>query len=144
MLYFGENEKYHYCWIKNFNGFMYDITNSHYTKHFCVKCLMYFHSEDSLKLHYTDYKDCTDNQTSKVTLPSEDKAFIEFKNYNNKFEVPFRIYADTESIIKEEYKGKQEHISSGAFFILSLFMNGIHINLLHIEIHQRFTVLLKN
>jgi len=73
----------HYTYIKKFNGLMYDITNDHNKKYFCVKCLLFFRSEEALKNHYDNYPECFNNTPCKCVLPDKGKNFIEFKNYKN-------------------------------------------------------------
>ena len=48
-------------------------------------------------------------------MPKQEDAYIEFKNYNNKFPCPFVIYCDFEALIQhgsEEYT-KHDHIPCG-------------------------------
>ena len=45
LLLITENENKHYVLIKDFNKFMYDITNNKKRKHFCMYCLQHFTSE---------------------------------------------------------------------------------------------------
>ena len=86
---------------KTFNRLMSDITDSNNKKYFCMKCLLHFYSEESLKKHNIDYPNCSsNNNTAETTLPKKEKAFIEFKNHKNKYPCPFVIYADFESILK--------------------------------------------
>ena len=97
LLLFNKNDVYHYCLIKDFNRFMFDITNSRNKKYFCVKCLLHFYSQEKLNEHY---KSCNNKSCCFTKLPDKN-TFIEFKNHNKKFRCPFVIYADFESILKK-------------------------------------------
>jgi hypothetical protein len=71
--------------------------------------MLHFYSQEKLDQHNKDYPKCIDpNQPAKVKLPAKNEAFIEFKNFKNKFKAPFVIYADFESILE---KHKEEHIT---------------------------------
>jgi hypothetical protein len=110
LLYYTNDEvNYHYVWIKNFNGFLHDLRSSDHKMYFCTKCMLHFYSQEKLDQHNKDYPKCIDpNQPAKVKLPAKNEAFIEFKNFKNKFKAPFVIYADFESILE---KHKEEHIT---------------------------------
>ena len=89
---------------KKFNRFMSDITDCDRNKYFCMKCLLHFYSEESLKKHNIESPNCSsNNNTAKTTLPKKEKAFIEFKNHENKYPCPFVIYADFESNITHNH-----------------------------------------
>ena len=70
LLYFSNEDEsqYHYTWIKNFNRFMYDATNSHCSKFFCMKCLLHFDSEEKLRTHNIEYPNCSDGK-AKIEYP---------------------------------------------------------------------------
>ena len=127
LLYFSNNKNnYHFVWIRNFNGFLFDITKDGHTKYFCTKCLLHFFSEDKLKQHKNDFPNCNEhNQPARLILPKKDDAYIEFKNYNKKFKAPFVIYADFESILtknKQDNNIVHNHVScSFMFYVVSSF-----------------------
>lgn len=61
-------------------------------------CLNNFQNEVRL-LEHQNY--CGLNKEARITFPSGIDSIIEFKNYNRKMKVPFVIYADVESLIRQ-------------------------------------------
>lgn len=45
---------------------------------------------------------------TKITLPTEEEKWIEFKNFKNKLDVPFIIYADIEAILEPSIENNEE------------------------------------
>ena len=81
---------------------MFDITKHNDKTHYCMKCLSHFYSEESLNKHNIDYPKCnSNNKVAKLFLPKEENAYIEFKNFNNKFPCQFVIYCDFEALIQQ-------------------------------------------
>ena len=73
-------------------------------KHFCCYCLQAFKAEGILKSHI---KDCFKiNGKQRIIMPKKGE-FLKFKNYERNLKSPFTIYADFESILVPENKGKQ-------------------------------------
>ena len=59
--------KQHYVYIKDFNRLNYNVTKSHHKKHFCLRCLQPFSSEDRLEAHK---EDCLIiNGTQRIEMP---------------------------------------------------------------------------
>lgn len=72
---------------------------SQITKHteyvvLCDDCLQHFSNPEKYAKHQ---KECRKRVTY---VPSIDKSILEFSNYNNKLDVPFVIYADSECIFE--------------------------------------------
>eukprot|EP01051_Picozoa_sp_SAG22_P009985 SAG22_NODE_871_length_6748_cov_60.669274_2_plen_589_part_00 len=88
----------HYCWIKNFSRFCGSKSNHNHggKKYYCKYCIQGFGSQAKLDHHLTH--GCADITTCKPCMPEEDKAYLEFKNTQNKFKAPFVIYADFECL----------------------------------------------
>ncbi|XP_065364524.1 uncharacterized protein LOC135957667 [Calliphora vicina] len=85
----------HYIWIKNISRLIRSQQTKHESKIFvCDDCLQHFHHQDKLDLHQ---KICSQLV---FRVPTPDKSILEFKNYKNKFDVPFVIYADSECIFE--------------------------------------------
>ena len=62
LLYFTDGKgTYHYAWIKDFNKLMFDITSNKDAKYFCMKCLLFFTTEEKIKEHNTDFINCNTN-----------------------------------------------------------------------------------
>ena len=61
--------------------------------------MTHFYTEEKLQSQNKDYPKRNDNQPTKIEYPTKDKAFVAFKNHINKFNSPFVIYADFESVL---------------------------------------------
>jgi len=91
--------KYHYVWIKNLSRLLASqLGRRHDKKHFCDRCLHYFHSMDKLQKHG---ENCIKQNSCKIRLPKINKKTLEFTNFKNKLITPFIIYADLECILKK-------------------------------------------
>ena len=104
LLLIGEEGKRHYVLIKDSNTFMYDHTLHHGKKHFCRYCLESFGTEETLKRSINDFFKINGKQRIIMLKKGE---HVKFKNYERKIKSPFIIYADFESILVPEEKGKQ-------------------------------------
>ena len=99
-----ENENKHYVLIKDFNKFMYDITNNKKRKHFCMYCLQHFTSERVLNNHK---ENCIQlNGVQAIKMPTKDDNILKFNNFHKQLLVPFVIYADFKAIT-EKIHGRQ-------------------------------------
>ena len=85
----------HYVYIKDFNRFMFNKTKNENKKYFCRCCLQCFSGEKVLIQHKEDCLIINGKQNVKL-----DKGFISFKNHFKQTPVPFKIYADFESILR--------------------------------------------
>ena len=85
----------HYVYIKDFNRLNFNITKHKNKKHFCLRCLQPFSSEDYLEAHKGDC--LIVNGTQKIVMPNEGSR-VQFHNYQNRLPVPFIVYADFEAI----------------------------------------------
>lgn len=88
----------HYAWIKNLSALIQgQVTKRKCNKKYiCSRCLHYFKAQYQLDEHV---KICSEMNKCKITLPEEHNRWLSFKNYKNKIEVPFIIYADIESLL---------------------------------------------
>ena len=93
LLLISNEEKKHYCLIKNFKRLLGKNGNP---MHYCKRCLNGFTREEALIKH-KEY--CNQEDAVRVVLP-EPGTMLDFKNYNRSMKVPFVIYADFESCIK--------------------------------------------
>ena len=126
----SQKPQYHFVWIKNLSRLVSGQVSAHHGRIFiCDCCFAYFHNQDKLKRHE---KHCRKINKCVVTLPSPnpklevDNSYniMKFKNYNNKQEVPFVIYADFESVLKKidnDHRKMHEHLpcAVGYYFICS-------------------------
>ena len=95
-------ETTHYIYIKDVNKLLFTFTKHKGKKHFCMRCLQCFYSNESLAKHRVY---CfAINGVQAIELPQKyiDKNGVErtpcvyFKNHHKSLPVPFCIYADFE------------------------------------------------
>ena len=97
LLWISDEEKRHYCVIKDLSRFIRSsLTNHHETVEICRSCLNHF-PKGKLKNH-EEY--CFQNETIKIEMPKEGSS-ISFKHHNRSIKVPFVVYADFEAFTKE-------------------------------------------
>ena len=86
-----DENKSHYVYIKDIDGYKFHKTKNKSKTYSCKSCLQCFSSKNMLAEHK---KVCLSiNGTQSVRL---EKGTIEFKNYFKEIPVPFKIYADFE------------------------------------------------
>ena len=96
LLLLNENDKYHYCYIKNFNKLIQkQLTKNCKKIEFCKRCLAYF-SVQSKKLNIHK-KSCGKHKPARIIMPDEN---LKFKNFHYQFKLPIVAYADFECILK--------------------------------------------
>ena len=87
--------KNHTVFIKDFNRLMYSRTKHQHKKHFCMSCLQNFTTKEILNNHKERCLLINDTQAFKY-----ETGIIKFKNYEKQIPIPFKIYADTECLLK--------------------------------------------
>ena len=87
--------KNHTVFIKDFNRLMYSRTKHQHKKHFCMSCLQNFTTKEILNNHKERCLLINDTQAVKY-----ETGIIKFKNYEKQIPIPFKIYADTECLLK--------------------------------------------
>ena len=100
-------ETTHYVLIEDFSKFNSKFTKHKGKKHFCMRCLQCFYSNESLAKHRVYC--LAINGVQAIELPQKyiDKNGVErtpcvyFKNYHKTLPVPFCIYADFECITEK-------------------------------------------
>ena len=96
----------HYCLIQDLSTLIASQVNKHKGKCFiCDNCLNPFNSEYSLNKH-KNY--CYNNECVKINMP-EKGSILKFKNFCNSERMPFTVYADTESLLKNIKNSKPEN-----------------------------------
>ena len=112
LLFVIDENKSHYVYIKDFDRFMFHKTKNKNKKYFCKSCLQCFSSKNVLRKHKEAYLSIYGAQSVRL-----EKGTIEFKNYFKQIPVPFKIYADFESNLKnvQSYEGSysknyQDHV----------------------------------
>ena len=97
LLLLKEGGKSHYCWIKNFNKLVSSqVSKDGHKRFFCKRCLNPFTSKEKLTIHKESREQF---EYVKSEMPKEGSK-CKFTNMNRTTEVPFRIYANFESILK--------------------------------------------
>ena len=95
LLLISDDEKRHYCLIKNMSRLLSSQTSKgNGAQYYCMRCLNPFHSQESLDKHL-EY--CSAHEAVKTEMSG---GTLSFKNYNRSMRVPFIVYADFESFIK--------------------------------------------
>ena len=74
---------------------MFSKTKHKDRKHFCMSCLQHFSSREILNNHRERCLLINDTQAVKY-----ETGIIKFKNYEKQIPIPFKIYADTECLLK--------------------------------------------
>ena len=96
LLLISDEFKSQYVYIKDFGRFIFNRTKSKKRNHFRRCCLQCFSSEKILIEHKKYF--LLTNGKQNVKLKS---GFISSKNYSRQIPVPFKIYADSECILKK-------------------------------------------
>ena len=97
VLLISNEEKSHYVFIKDFNRLMYSEvkTKNQHKKHFCMSCLQNFTTKEILNNHR---ERCLSINGTQAAI--YEAGIIKFKNYDKQIPIPFKIYADTECLLK--------------------------------------------
>ena len=105
LLLITEKEVTHYCLIKDFNKFMYNQTKHKERRHFCMRCLQCFSSEEILTKHKVTCNEINGMQSIKMPEPG---SKVSFKSYQKELPAPFVIYADFEAITEKIPKSDEK------------------------------------
>ena len=129
LLLISEEDKQHYCVVKNLSRLLSSQFDSHEHESFvCRRCLNHFTSEERLK---TQLEICSQKDLVKIEMK---EGTVRFKNYNRSMKVPFVIYADFEAVNKKVSKTKgrtekhQEHEAGGFCFQVVCFNESIRFD----------------
>ena len=106
LLMITDKNKSHNVYIKDFNRFMCNKTKNKNRKHFFKYCLQCFSGERVLIKHKKTCLEINGKQTIKLRNSS-----IKFKNHFKQLAVPFKIYADFESLLKGVKSGNKNNTS---------------------------------
>ena len=112
----------HYVWIKDINRLLYDQTKHKARKHFCLRCLFSFNSEESLSKHTPECKRIASNEPARVVLPADPS--LKFVNHARRQSLPYIVYSDDECIVSPlEHDGgntvrESKHIPCSLGFIV--------------------------
>ena len=88
----------HYTWVKNQSALLASQVSNHKERsYFCDRCLNPFWCEKSLNNHL-EY--CSNHKAVQIVMPGEG-TILKFKDYQRSERVPFKIFADFESLTKK-------------------------------------------
>ena len=110
LLLISEDDKRHYCLIKNFSRLMNYRTKHKGKSFFCMNCLHDFTRQDLLDKHR---EVCTKHGAQRLSFP-EDTA-VKFKSIAKQQRVPFCIYADFECCTVKQEGDKYQHHEPNSF-----------------------------
>ena len=97
LLLIKDEEKSHYCLVKNLSALLQSQINNHKgIRNICLNCFNGFNTPDSLNKH-KEY--CYNNECVKIVMP-QSGTYLRFKNFLHSEKAPFAVYADFESLIK--------------------------------------------
>ena len=99
LLYWEQNEQYHYAWVKNLNRLLFHTKTHHEQTYFCERCFQGFTRPDLLNKHM---EICSHIPIQAVQVVDEE---IFFKNWGKTEESLFRIYGDFECLLQECNEG---------------------------------------
>ena len=91
----SNEEKSHYIFIKDFNRLMISRAKQKDKKHFCMSRLQNFTTKEILNKNEKHCLLINDTQAVKC-----ETAIIKSKNYEKQIPIAFKIYADTECVLK--------------------------------------------
>ena len=95
VLLISNEEKSHCAFIKDFKRLMYSKTENKDRKHFCMSCLHNFTNKEILNNHRERCLLINDTQAVKY-----ETGTFKFKNFSKKIPIPFKIYPDSEGLLK--------------------------------------------
>lgn len=87
----------HYSWISKFSRLMSTVTKHQAKKHFCMKCLGHFSTENVLLRHE---EVCSGDACQQVLTMAPENSILQFTNTRYQQRSPFVVYADFECITK--------------------------------------------
>ena len=113
LLLIKNNGKRHFCLIVSLSRLL-RKENQKNQRFYCDNCL-----NSIPKVSFEKHKEFCETFDACKTIPPEKANFMQFKNYKNQTSTPFRIYADSEAILKPVSRDNgefQEHIPCGFCF----------------------------
>ena len=101
LLYWGDQDNYHYAYVKNLNRLLAHTKAHHDQTHFCERCFQGFTKPDLLNKH-SEF--CQSIPIQAVEMVEEQ---IVFKSWARTEECLFRVYGDFECLLQEYEEGDQ-------------------------------------
>ena len=96
LLLISKGEKYHYCWIKNFDRLLSD--GQMHQRFHCHYCLHGFTKKKLLQKH-EEY--CQVHGAQRTEMPSEEDKWLKFTDISKQLKCPYAVYSDFESILEK-------------------------------------------
>ena len=95
-----KKEGWHYLSVKKLSALLHRKTSKHRGGFYCLNCLDSFRTENKLKSHQ---KVCENKDFCEIVMASERDEIITFSQYMKSDKMPYVIYADIESLIKNRW-----------------------------------------
>ena len=96
-------KKKKYGIILKYKHYAHGITSKHKGDFYCLNCLHSFRTENKLRSHE---KVCENKDFCGIAMPSKNDNILEFNQYMKSDKMPYIIYADIESLIKNRWMCK--------------------------------------
>lgn len=96
LLLISNDDRYHYCLIRNMSRLLSNLSKNEHTVFICYRCLHRFINDRLLQDHL-NY--CKNVHIQKIKMPVAGQNILEFNHIRYQHSVPFIIYADFESIV---------------------------------------------
>ena len=94
-----EKGEWQYLAVKRRSTLLRGIPSKHYGYFYCLNCPYSFRTEKKLKCHE---KICKNKDFCGVVMPFKKDEILKFNQYMKSDKMPYIIYADIDSLIKEK------------------------------------------
>ena len=115
-------EGWHYLAVKKLLALLREIVCKYHGDIYCLNCLRLFATESKLESHK---KECENEDSCNVVMPSEDTEILEFNQYQKCDKVSFIIYVDLECLIEKIDGCKNNPQNSSGFTISTISFKSI-------------------
>ena len=97
----SDRKKLHYLAVKSLSALLRKITLKHDRDFYCLNCFQSCTTKNKLKKHEDV---CKDHDYCYVQIPKEENNILKYNHREKSVKVPFVIYADLESLLKNRLK----------------------------------------
>ena len=94
----NDSEKWHYLAVKSLPALLKEITSNHNGDFYCLNCFHSYSTKNRLEKHE---EDCFDHDNCYVEMPNKDKKPLKYNHGEKSLKVPFKIYADLQSLLEK-------------------------------------------
>src|SRR5256886_6534967 len=100
LLLISDEEKQHYCWIKNMSWLVSQRTKNHSATLICRWCISHFtHLKSEHDKHMAMYRGIKHSpQADRMPNPKKGEDIFKFKNWKRRMQVPYYFIADFEAM----------------------------------------------